>query len=113
MIVQAAGMSPTSRVCLPVTDQAAFLGSWPAGWRRRARTWATASRRSAWPWARTLYAKNAGGWTLMSMAPSMLEGMPADPGAAVCGPLTAEYDLAVQVNVQNVPSRWRQHGARP
>jgi hypothetical protein len=54
-----------------------------------------------------VYAKSAGGYMLVAMAPEALAAMPADP-AALIGPLTQQYDVAVQVNVQNVPEALRQ-----
>jgi hypothetical protein len=54
-----------------------------------------------------VYAKNAGSYMLVAMTPDGLGAMPADP-AAVIGPLTQQYDVAVQINVQNVPEALRQ-----
>jgi hypothetical protein len=54
-----------------------------------------------------VYAKSAGGYMLVAMAPEALAAMPADP-SAVIGPLTQQYDVAVQINVQNVPEALRQ-----
>ena len=55
----------------------------------------------------TLFAKTSGKWAMLSMAPQMLEGMPADPGAEFAK-LTKTYDLAVSVHVQNVPEEYQQ-----
>jgi hypothetical protein len=55
----------------------------------------------------TLFGKNEGGWTFLSMMPQMLEGLPADPAAAFKS-LTDEYDLAIRANIQNVPEPYRQ-----
>jgi hypothetical protein len=54
-----------------------------------------------------LFAKTGGGWAFMSIMPHMLESVPADPGS-VLKKLTNDYDLALQLNVQNVPEAYRQ-----
>jgi hypothetical protein len=43
----------------------------------------------------------------LSLSPAMINAVPADPGTLLT-PLAKEYDLAVQVHVQNVPESYRQ-----
>ncbi|MCA9259186.1 MAG: hypothetical protein KDA61_08300, partial [Planctomycetales bacterium] len=54
-----------------------------------------------------LFAKSGDGWAYLSIAPPMLENVPADPKATL-GPLTEEYDIAVRLFVQNIPEMYRQ-----
>ncbi|MCA9229819.1 MAG: hypothetical protein KDA57_04150 [Planctomycetales bacterium] len=55
----------------------------------------------------TLFARESNGWALVSMMPQMLENLPEDPGQYFDS-LTEEYDLGIQVNVQNIPEPFRQ-----
>jgi hypothetical protein len=54
-----------------------------------------------------LYVKNNSGWTLVGMSPAGFDALPADP-SAVLGALTAQYDVAVQINVQSLPPALKQ-----
>jgi len=56
-----------------------------------------------------LMAKSNGGWAYLSPSPQMLDSAPADP-AALLGELAQQYDLAIQINVQNVPEALRNMG---
>jgi hypothetical protein len=105
VLVQAAGMSPSFGVCVPVTDQAALLDLTKMVGAMSKDLGDGVTQLSVF--GQDLYAKNSSGWMLMGMAPEQLASLPADPGA-VLGPLTADYDLAVQVNVPNVPEAWKQ-----
>jgi hypothetical protein len=57
----------------------------------------------------TAFAKTMGKWAAVSMAPAMLDNLPADVGEMLAS-LTKDYDLAVKVFVQNVPEAYRQQG---
>ena len=105
MVVQAAGMSPSFGVCVPVTDQAAFLGLATMVGAMSKDLGNGVTQVSVM--GQDAYAKNSSGWMLLGMSPEQLATLPADP-SAVLGPLTADYDLAVQVNVQNLPEAWKQ-----
>ncbi len=105
VIVQASGMAPSFGICLPVSDQAALLGV-AGGFGAQTQDMGNGVTQVTMM-GQDGYAKNTGTWTLLSMAPDALESLPADPGT-VLGPLTTEYDLAFQVNVQNLPEAWRQ-----
>lgn len=58
-----------------------------------------------------VYAKNVGGWTLVGMSPMGFDALPADPSASLA-PLTTQYDVALQFNVQSLPEVLRQQGAQ-
>jgi len=55
----------------------------------------------------TVYARQADGWAFISMVPEMLKNLPKDPGKII-GELTKDYDIGVQLNVQNIPSQIRE-----
>jgi hypothetical protein len=57
-----------------------------------------------------VYAKNTGGWTLVGMSPIGFDALPADPSESLT-PLTSQYDVALQFNVQSLPEALRQQGA--
>lgn len=59
------------------------------------------------PNGQSAYAKSVGEWTFLSIMPQMLETLPADPSAPLEA-LAKEYDLAVRLNVQNIPEIYRQ-----
>lgn len=55
---------------------------------------------------RTVYAKEAGKWLYLSQQEDDLKKLPADP-AALLGDAPSKYDLALRVNVQNLPAELR------
>lgn len=105
VLIQSDGMNFGGAICVPIKDLAAFVGNLKAFGVTTADagngvTQITANNQ-------TLFGKNAGGWTFLSMMPQMLEGLPADPVAAFKA-LTDEYDLGIRANVQNIPEPYRQ-----
>jgi hypothetical protein len=104
LLVTQYGLPPTFAACLPVTDMNAFLEALKPF---NVTSQASGEYTEISVFGQTLYAKNANGWTLVSIAPIMLETMPADP-AAEFAKLTSEYDVAMQFNLQNVPAEVRQ-----
>ena len=56
---------------------------------------------------KSAYVKSQGGWAFLAQDPDHLTGLPPDP-AAVLGQLPQTYDVAVQLNVQNIPQELRQ-----
>jgi hypothetical protein len=106
VIVQPGEMTPSFAVCLPVTDQAALLDL-AAGIVGATNQDMGNGITQINAMAQDVYAKNAAGWTVISTSPESLATAPADP-AAILTPLTTDYDLAVQVNVQNLPEAWKQ-----
>lgn len=93
-------------VCLPVTDLSALLDA-VKGFNVQSQDMGDGTFQITGPAGVGLFAKNENGWALISMAPQMLEGLPADPGVQFA-PLSDQYDLAVQVNVQNIPEAYRE-----
>jgi hypothetical protein len=53
-----------------------------------------------------VFIKSEKGWAFLAMDPEHLANLPKDP-QAIFGTLTKDYDLAVRVNVQNVPEPYR------
>jgi hypothetical protein len=105
VLIQSDGMNFGGAICVPIKDLATFVGNLKAFGVTTADagngiTQITANNQ-------TLFGKNAGGWTFLSMMPQMLESLPADPAAAF-KTLTDEYDLGIRANVQNVPEPYRQ-----
>lgn len=93
-------------VCLPVTDLPALLDA-VKGFNVESTDMGDGTFQITGPAGVGAFAKSENGWALLSMAPQMLAGVPADPGAQFA-PLSDVYDLAVQVNVQNIPQAYRE-----
>ena len=55
----------------------------------------------------SVFIKEQGGWAFISQDPSQLVGLPENP-AAILGGLEQQYDLAVRVNMQNIPEPLRE-----
>jgi hypothetical protein len=55
----------------------------------------------------SVYLKSVGGWAFIANDSDALKNVPADPTAAFAG-LDKEYDIAVRLNVQNIPQMYRQ-----
>jgi hypothetical protein len=53
-----------------------------------------------------LYVKEQGGWAFVVQDPRSLQGLPADP-TKMLGGLEAKYDIAIQLNVANIPAELR------
>lgn len=53
-----------------------------------------------------MFAKAKGGWAFLAQTTDALEHAPADPGKLLAN-LSKSYDVAVRLNVQNVPEFWR------
>ncbi len=105
VLVTQYGLPPTVVACVPVTDFNALLtGLQPLGVTAQD---AGPGMKQIGAMGQMLFAKEANGWALASLAPQMLEGLPEDPSAEFAA-LTQEYDLALRVNVQNIPAEVRQ-----
>jgi hypothetical protein len=105
VLIQSDGMNFGGAICVPIKDLATFVANLKAFGVTTTQlengiTQITANNQ-------TLFGKNEGGWTFLSMMPQMLEGLPADPAAAFKA-LTDEYDLGIRANVQNIPEPYRQ-----
>lgn len=53
-----------------------------------------------------VYAKEQTGWAFIGQAPESLAKLPKDP-AKVLGTLSGSYDVAIKLNVQNIPEMYR------
>jgi len=105
LIVQSDGMNISGALCIPVTSLEELTTTLaPFGVTTEDQgegiTEITAS-------GQTLFARESNGWAFLSMMPQMLENLPEDP-EQLFGAMTKEYDLGVQVHVQNIPEPFRQ-----
>ena len=105
VLIQSDGMNFGGAICLPIKDLATFVGNLKAFGVTTADAGNGITQITAN--GQTLFGKNEGGWTFLSMMPQMLEGLPADPVAAFKS-LVDEYDLGIRANVQNIPEPYRQ-----
>jgi hypothetical protein len=106
VIVQSSGDMPGGAVCLPVTDLNALLDV-VKGFGITAKDAGNGLQQVSTPQGQSVFLKNTSGWALLSLSPDMINAVPADPGS-VLAPLAKDYDLAVQLHVQNVPETYRQ-----
>jgi hypothetical protein len=105
VLIQSDGMNFGGAICLPIKDLATFVGNLKPFGVTTTDAGNGVTQISAN--GQTLFGKNEGGWTFLSMMPQMLENMPADPVAAF-KELVSEYDLGIRANVQNIPEPYRQ-----
>lgn len=105
VLIQSDGMNFGGAICVPIKDLATFVANLKAFGVTTAEVGPGITQITAN--GQTLFGKNEGGWTFLSMMPQMLEGLPADPGAAFKS-LTDEYDLGIRAHVQNIPEPYRQ-----
>jgi len=108
VLVTQYGLPPVFALCLPVTDFNGLIAGL-AGLGIAAQDAGNGVQQIS-AMGQTLFAKEAGGWALVSIAPPMLDGMPADPSVEFSA-LTQEHDVTVQVNIQNIPAEIRQQWA--
>ena len=104
VIVQTDGANFNGAICAPIADIEAFTSNL-AGLGVEATlegdTWKITAN------GQELYARQAGEWALLSVAPPFLDGLPDDP-AAVIAEITDVYDLGVKINVENIPDYLKQ-----
>ena len=55
----------------------------------------------------TVFLKEQGGWAFIGQTTDVLANLPADP-AQLLGDLAKQYDVAIRLNVQNIPEMYRQ-----
>ncbi len=104
LVVQSDGITPGGAICVPCKDLKMMLGGMAMfGIMHEDGPNGTIQINAQ---GQNLFAREANGWAYISMAPEMLDGAPADPGA-LFGELTSEYDLAVRVHVQNIPEAYK------
>lgn len=106
VLIQTDGAMPSGAICLPVSDLNALLDV-AKGFGVSTTDMGNDVMQIKSAQGASLFAKKSGGWALLSMAPAMLEGLPADPGAEFAA-LVKEYDVAAKVNVKNLPEAQRQ-----
>jgi hypothetical protein len=106
VIVQSMGDMPAGAICIPVTDLNALLDV-AKGFGVQVADAGNGLQSITTQQGQTVFVKNSGGWALISIAPDMLNAVPADPSTAF-GTLADEYDLGVRVHVQNVPESYRE-----
>ena len=104
-VIQTDGMTFGGAICLPIADFATFLTNLKAFGIESSDAGDGITQIAAN--GQVLFGKQGNGWAYLSMIPSMLENLPADPGK-VFGELSNEYDLGIRANVQNVPEAYRQ-----
>src|SRR5690606_37544928 len=106
LLVQTDGQMPAGAVCVPVTDFNALLDV-VKGFGITSQDAGNGLTQLNTAQGQTVFAKQTGGWTLLSISPDMMSSLPADPGT-VLQPLAKEYDLGVRLHMQNVPEAYRQ-----
>jgi hypothetical protein len=106
VIVESASDMPGGAICIPVTDVNAFLDV-AKGFGVTVKDAEKGLKQVTLPQGQGAFLKTTQGWALLSLSPEMINAVPADPGTLLT-PLAKEYDLAVQIHVQNVPETYRQ-----
>lgn len=106
VLVQTDGQMPAGAVCLPVSDLNALLDV-AKGFGITSQDAGNGLKQISTAQGQSVFAKSTGGWALLSISPDMLNGLPADPGAALA-PLANEYDLGVRLHMQNLPEAYKQ-----
>jgi len=104
LIVNVGEMGPSGALCVPVTDLKQLVDNLPLpGVSAEEEPDGTLVISVQ---GQPFFAREAGGWTFVSMSPEMLEGVPEDP-SKIIGALTQDYDIGVRLSVQNVPEHFR------
>jgi hypothetical protein len=105
VMVDMSAMIPAIGAYVPMTDQAQFLAMLaPLG---ITSTDMGNGVQQINAMGQPVFAKNAGGYTILGMTPEAVGSMPADPSAALA-PLAQKYDVGIQFNVQSLPEPMRQ-----
>lgn len=105
-IIQTDGQMPSGAICLPVSDVNALLDV-AKGMGVTVDDMGEGISQIKSPQGAGVFMKTVGSWALLSMAPTMFEGLPEDP-AALFAPLVKEYDVAAKVIVKDLPEAYRQ-----
>jgi hypothetical protein len=105
-IVQTDGQMPSGAICLPVSDVNALLDV-AKGFGVTVTDMGDGVSQIKTPQGAGAFMKTAGSWALLSMAPTMFDGLPEDP-ATMFAPLVKEYDIAAKVLMKNLPEAYRQ-----
>jgi hypothetical protein len=105
-IIQTDGQMPSGAICLPVSDVNALLDV-AKGAGVQVTDMGDGVSQIRMPQGAGVFMKKSGGWAMLSMAPTMFEGLPDDP-ATIFAPLVREYDVAVNLLMKNLPEAYRQ-----
>lgn len=105
-IIQTDGQMPSGAICLPVSDVNALLDV-AKGMGVTVDDMGDGVSQIKSPQGAGVFMKTVGSWALLSMAPTMFEGLPEDP-ATLFAPLVKEYDIAAKVMVKDLPEANRQ-----
>jgi len=105
-IIQTDGQMPSGAICLPVSDVNALLDV-AKGMGVTVDDLGDGISQIKSPQGAGVFMKTVGSWALLSMAPTMFEGLPEDP-ATLFAPLVKEYDIAAKVMVKDLPEANRQ-----
>lgn len=105
-IIQTDGQMPSGAICLPVSDVNALLDV-AKGFGVTVDDMGDGVSQIKTPQGAGAFMKTAGSWAMLSMAPTMFEGLPEDP-ATMFAPLVKEYDVAAKVLMKNLPEAYRQ-----
>jgi hypothetical protein len=92
-------------VCIPVTDLSALL-TLLQNFQINASDLGDGLTELELP-NQSLYVKEVNGWAFAAQSPESLDNAPADPDALL-KEVSGEYDLGIQVTVQNVPEMFRE-----
>jgi hypothetical protein len=106
LVVESVDDMPGGAVCIPVTDVNALLEV-AKGFGVTADKAENGLQKVTLPQGQSGFLKSTPGWALISLSPQLINAVPADPNTLL-GPLAKEYDVAVQIHVQNVPETYRQ-----
>jgi hypothetical protein len=105
-IIQTDGQMPSGAICLPVSNVNALLDV-AKGMGVTVDDMGDGISQIKSPQGAGVFMKTVGSWALLSMAPTMFEGLPEDP-ATLFASLVKEYDVAAKVIVKDLPEANRQ-----
>lgn len=106
LILQTDGMQFLPVVCLPVTNADDVLAA-IAAIGAEVKDGGGGVTQLSLPDGKSIFLKNAGGWSFLAQNQASLARVPKDPQAAFAG-LLKDYDLAAHAKVHNVPPMYRQ-----
>jgi hypothetical protein len=105
-IVLTDGVMPSGALCVPVSDVNALLDI-AKGMGVTVSDMGDGVSQIKVPQGAGAFMKKSDGWALLSLDPSWLKSIPADPGAEFKA-LVKDYDIAARVKVNNLPEAQRE-----
>ncbi|BBO35940.1 hypothetical protein [Lacipirellula parvula] len=105
-IVLTDGVMPSGALCVPVSDVNALLDI-AKGMGVTVTDMGDGVSQVKVPQGSSAFMKKSDGWALLSLDPSWLKSIPADPGAEFKA-LVKDYDIAARVKVKNLPEAQRE-----